>query len=70
MKLSQKFFEYFDLPSEEAKEAFLKLVPAEVLEEAEAVEKEHDEVERLIELEEKEKVGKSEIEKAMKEVKN
>ena len=70
VKLTQKFFEYFDLPSEEAKEAFLKLVPAEVLEEAEAVEKEHDEVERLIELEEKEKVGKSEIEKAMKEVKN
>ena len=70
VKLTNKFFEYFDLPSEEAKEAFLKLVPNEVLEEAEAVEKEHDEVERLIELDHKEKVGKSEIEKAMKEAKN
>ena len=68
VKLSQKFFEYFDLPSEEAKEAFLKLVPAEVLQEAEAVEKEHDEVERLIELEDKKKVGKGEIEKAMREM--
>ena len=69
VKLTNKFFEYFDLPSEEAKQAFLKNVPEEVLQEAEAVEKEHDEVERLIELEDKEKVAKGEIEKAMQEMK-
>ena len=33
MKLTKKFFEYFDLPSEEAKQAFLKHVSSEVLKE-------------------------------------
>jgi segregation and condensation protein B len=68
VKLTQKFFEYFDLPSEEAKEAFLKNVPAEVLKNAEDIDKESDEVDRLIELDKKEKVGKSEIGSAMKEM--
>ena len=68
VKLSQKFFSYFDLPSEEAKQAFLKEVPAEVLEEAGAVEKEAEEVGRLVELEGKEKAGKDEIGSAMDEL--
>lgn len=69
LKLTKKFFEYFDLPSEEAKQAFLKQVPAEVLKEAEAVDKEADEVERLIDLDQKEKEGKTEIQKAMQDLK-
>ena len=68
VKLTQKFFEYFDLPSEEAKEAFLKNVPADVLKGAEDTNKEADEVERLIELDKKENAGKSEIGTAMKEM--
>jgi len=70
VKLTKKFFEYFDLPSEEAKQAFLKQVPSEVLKEAEDVDKEADEVERLNELQGKELEGKDEISKAMGEVKN
>lgn len=69
LKLTKKFFEYFDLPSEEAKQAFLKMVPAEVLQEAEQVSKDADEVERLIELEQQEKEGRSEIRKALEEQK-
>lgn len=69
VKLTKKFFEYFDLPSEEAKQAFLKKVPLEVLDEAEQVSKEADEVERLIDLEQKELAGKHEIEKVMEEMK-
>lgn len=69
LKLTKKFFEYFDLPSEEAKQAFIKNVPPTVLQEAEAVNKEADEIDRLIELDTKEKEGKSEIQKAMSEMK-
>lgn len=69
VKLTKKFFNYFDLPSEEAKEAFLKQVPKEVLEEAEEVDKEADEVERLVELEKKEKAAKGEIKEAMEDLK-
>ncbi len=69
IKLTKKFFEYFDLPSEEAKKAFLGEVPPEVLREAEDVEKETDEVERLIELDERQKAAKGEIQKAVKGVK-
>lgn len=65
LRLAKKFFNYFDLPSEEAKKAFLEQIPKNVLDEAEIVDKEADEVERLIELEKKEKESKSEIEKAM-----
>ncbi|MBU0457683.1 MAG: SMC-Scp complex subunit ScpB [Nanoarchaeota archaeon] len=69
IKLTKKFFEYFDLPSEDAKKAFLDQIPLDILNEAEEVNKEADEVERLIELEKNEEVSKSEIEKAMKEIK-
>ena len=68
IKLSHKFFEYFDLPSEEAKQAFLKRVPAPVLQEAEAVAQEADEVERLIEQDKKEQQTEGEIRKAVEEV--
>ncbi len=69
VKLTKKFFEYFDLPSEEAKKAFLKQVPPAVLQEAEEVNKEADEVERLLELDDKEKAAKGEIKGALEEVK-
>lgn len=65
IKLTQKFFEYFDLPSEEAKQAFLNQVPEEILKEAEEVNKEADEVKRLVELSQKEKEARSEIEDAL-----
>lgn len=69
LKLTKKFFEYFDLPSAEAKQAFIKQVPPAVLQEAEAVNKETDEVERLIELDQGEKESIGEIQKAMQEMK-
>ena len=68
IKLTKKFFEYFDLPSEEAKQAFLKFVPPEILNEAEQVNKEADEVERLIELDQNKEEAKEEIKKAMGEL--
>lgn len=68
VKLTQKFFEYFDLPSEDAKKAFLDLIPKELLEEAENIDKEADEVERLIDLEKKEQGSKDEIKQAMSEM--
>ncbi len=70
VKLTKKFFEYFDLPSEEAKQAFLKQVPTEVLQEAEAVNKEADEVERLVEWDKKERASQGEIKKAMEDAKS
>lgn len=69
LKLTKKFFEYFDLPSAEAKQAFLDKIPPEILKEANAVDKEADEVERLVELEKKELESRSEIQKAMQEAK-
>ncbi|MEK6863096.1 MAG: SMC-Scp complex subunit ScpB [Nanoarchaeota archaeon] len=69
VKLTKKFFEYFDLPSEEAKQAFLKHVSSEVLKEAEDVGKEADEAERLTELNQQEEASKDEISKAMGEMK-
>src|SRR3989344_656802 len=69
VKLTKKFFEYFDLPSDEAKQAFLKQIPQEILQEAEDVDKTADEVQRLFELEQKEIVAKEEIKKAMGNVK-
>src|SRR3989338_8071411 len=47
IKLTNKFFEYFDLPSEEAKQAFLKQVPPEILQEAENINKDIDETEQI-----------------------
>ncbi len=69
VRLTKKFFEYFDLPSEQAKQAFLKEVPSEILKEAEEVSKETDEVERLIELGKKEGQSKEEIKRATESVK-
>ena len=69
VKLTPKFFEYFDLPSKEAKEAFLKKVPAQILQEAEAVDKEADEVGALVEQDRKEKSAREEIKKATEIVK-
>ena len=37
IKLSHKFFEYFDLPSKEAKEAFKKMIPEEMRKEFEEI---------------------------------
>ncbi len=68
VKLTPKFFEYFDLPSEEAKQAFLKKVPAAVLQEAEQVEKEAEEAERLQEVQQKEQEVQHEIGKAVERV--
>ena len=70
VKLTKKFFEYFDLPSDEAKSAFLKQIPKEILAEADEVDKEADEVERLIELDKKEEKSRDEIKKAIDKVKN
>ncbi|MFH1682332.1 MAG: SMC-Scp complex subunit ScpB [Candidatus Woesearchaeota archaeon] len=68
LRLTKKFFEYFDLPSDEAKKAFLKNVPEELLKKAEEVEQESVEVELLEEQEKKEKKSKNEIRKALTEV--
>lgn len=69
LKLTKKFFEYFDLPSEEAKQAFLKNIPQQLLQEAETVNTEADRVERLIELGEKEEPARDDIKKAIGEIK-
>ena len=69
VKLTKKFFEYFDLPSEEAKLAFLKNIPSPMLREAEKVDQEANEVERLIELGRKEEHAKSDIKKAIVKIK-
>jgi len=69
IKLTKKFFEYFDLPSEEAKQAFLKNVPQEILDEAEEVDKEAEEVERLIELDQQEEESRDEIKQALEQAK-
>ncbi len=69
VKLTKKFFNYFDLPSDAAKKAFLQEVPSDVLQEAEAVDKEADEVDRLLELEEQKDAGHDELKNAMAQVK-
>jgi len=68
VKLTKKFFAYFDLPSEESKQAFLKSVPQDILQEAEEVNKEIDETERLLEQEEKDSQNHNEIKKAIGQV--
>jgi len=70
VKLTKRFFEYFDLPSAEAKQAFLNQVPKAVLDEAQAVEKEANEAEMLHEKEEKMKDSLDEIKQAVKGIKN
>lgn len=69
IKLTPKFFEYFDLPSAEAKQAFLKQIPLPVLQEAEAVDKEADEVEQLVAQDKAEKQAREEIKRAMEDAK-
>jgi chromosome segregation and condensation protein ScpB len=69
VNLTEKFFNYFDLPTEEAKEAFLKKIPSEILQNAIKVDKESDEVERLTELDKQKKENKSEIEVALSKIK-
>ena len=69
VKLTKKFFEFFDLPSDEAKQAFLKQVPIEILQEAEDVNKEADEIDRVVEAQEKKVAAHSEISRAMHDVK-
>lgn len=69
LKLTKRFFEYFDLPSEEAKAAFLKKVPGDVLKKAETVEQEAKEVELLVQQEKKETQTREEIKKALNVVK-
>jgi len=49
LTLTEKFFEYFDLPSEEAKQAFLKNIPEKVKQDLEKKEQEIDEGEKKIE---------------------
>jgi segregation and condensation protein B len=68
VKLTKKFFNYFDLPSEKAKQAFIDKVPKEVIVQAQNIEKEVDEVERLIELEQKEEHAKVELKEAIAQV--
>ncbi|MAG60965.1 SMC-Scp complex subunit ScpB [archaeon] len=65
VRLTKKFFQYFDLPSAEAKEAFLSQIPGDILQEADEVDKEIDEVERMEEQYNKDNVTKNEIEEAM-----
>lgn len=69
VKLTKKFFEFFDLPSKEAKQAFLNEIPGDVLQEAENVNKEADEIERVVVQQEKKAAAHSEISKAMLDVK-
>lgn len=67
VKLTGKFFEYFDLPSEEAKQAFLKQIPSLVLQEAEQVDKEIDETERLLEKDKLDQEARKEIKIAIQD---
>jgi segregation and condensation protein B len=72
IRLTPKFFEYFDLPSQDAKEAFKKVIPQEIQEEiqhAEAeIEAKEKEIEKKAENKEKstakKKLDKTEEEKA------
>ena len=68
VKLTQKFFEYFDLPSAEAKQAFLKHIPQEVLLEGDAVDKEIDETLRVLAMQAQEQEARKEIKGAVGEI--
>ena len=65
--LTDKFFEYFDLPSKEAKEAFLKNIPGNVKENLDKQEKEIDEAEKKIEEHARKKEEIEEIRRKQKE---
>ena len=66
IKLTDKFFEYFDLPSKDAKEAFRKVIPKEIQEEVKKAEQEIELKEKEIEEREKEEEKKL-VEKSMEE---
>ena len=59
--LTDKFFEYFDLPSEEAKKAFENQIPTDIKEEIKKKEEEIDEAEEKIERYEKRKAEVEEL---------
>ncbi len=67
--LTEKFFEYFDLPSEEARGAFKKVLPQEVKDKVEKTEQEIDEGEKILEETKKreEKAKKAKEEQVQKE---
>lgn len=76
IRLTPKFFDYFDLPSHDAKEAFKKIIPPEIQEEIRQTEQEIDTKEKEIEERDAKKVKeaktavpeKSEEEKAREAV--
>ena len=53
IKLTPKFFDYFDLPSQDAKEAFRKVIPLDIQEEIKQTEQEIELKEKAIEEDEK-----------------
>jgi segregation and condensation protein B len=68
IKLTPKFFEYFDLPSQDAKEAFRKVIPEDIQKEIVQAEKDIDEKEKEIEeLKNKEPELSPEPEKSIEE---
>ncbi len=73
IKLTPKFFEYFDLPSQDAKEAFRKVIPKELQERLEKSENDIEVKEKEIQeekqkREEKKEEQKKEPEKTIEEV--
>ena len=64
--LTEKFFEYFDLPSEEAREAFKRVVPKDIQEKVEKTEQEITEGEKILE---EVKKKEEEAEEAEEEIK-
>ena len=72
IKLTPKFFDYFDLPSQDAKEAFKKVIPPEIQEEIKQTEMAIELKEQAIEEQERNKpqkvVEKSDEEKAKEAV--
>jgi seryl-tRNA synthetase len=70
LTLTQKFFEYFDLPTkEQAKEVFKNIVPEKIKEKVENTEKEIDVAERKLEERKKKKKELEEKQKAKAEEK-
>ncbi|MBW2966260.1 SMC-Scp complex subunit ScpB [Candidatus Woesearchaeota archaeon] len=69
--LTEKFFEYFDLPSEEARAAFKNVVPQDVKDKVEKTEQDINEGENILEetkkKEEAKKESKEEIKKEIEE---
>ena len=67
IKLTPKFFDYFDLPSQDAKEAFKKVIPPEIQKEITRTEQEIDLKEKEIEERETKKVKQAVPEKSDEE---